>query len=94
MSATTTETAATNFLTDTAPRALVRIAIPSFKIGWRKSYASNRLPVGPTVEEFQSLFQDDFRRSAKAKIVLTDEERRDYNQAIDLRTALYGPTSH
>ncbi len=89
-----TESAATDLLIDTAPRALVRIAIPSFKIGWRKSKAGNKLPVGPTVEEFQSLFQDDFRRYAKANIVLTDEERHDYNKAVDLRTALYGPKSH
>ncbi len=88
------ESAATDLLIDTAPRALVRIAIPSFKIGWRKSNARNKMPVGPTVEEFQSLFQDDFRRSAKTKIALTDCERRDYNQAVDLRAALYGPTSH
>jgi hypothetical protein len=81
-------------LNDTAPRALVRIAIPSFKIGWRKSKSATKKPVGPTVEEFQSLFQDDFRRTAKAKIVMTDEERQDYNQAVDLRSALYGPKSH
>jgi len=89
-----TESAATDLLNDPAPRALVRIAIPSFKIGWRDSKTDNKLPLGPTVEEFQSLFQDDFRRSAKAKIVLTDKERREYNQAVDLRTALYGPRSH
>ena len=89
-----TESAATDLLNDTAPHALVRIAIPSFRIGRRKSRNVNKKPVGPTVEEFQSLFQDDFRRSAKAKIVLTDEERLDYNKAVDLRTALYGPRSH
>lgn len=90
MSATSTDATAADFHNNTAPQALIRIAIPSFKIGWGKPKARKPKYSGPTREEFQNLFGDDLHRSMETKVALTPEERRDYDQAVDLRDALYG----
>lgn len=88
MSATTTNTTAANLLNETAPRAVIRIAIPSFLPGWGKSKKRATKPASSIREEFQSAFND-LNRTVDAKVVLTREERRDYDQALDLRAALY-----
>ncbi len=88
------DTAAADLTTDSEPAAWLRIAIPSFKFGWAKSADHNTIPDGPTIEEWQSLFRDDFRPTAKASVTLTDEELRDYKQLLNLRAALYGPLPH
>lgn len=79
---------------DTEPSAWLRIAIPTFRIV--RHQAKTRAPKsnGALIEEWQNLFKDDFSRTAKAKVVLTDEEWRDYSRLIDLRAALYPATRH
>lgn len=89
-----TDTAAADQIPDTEPAAWLRIAIPSFKVGRREPKSRNKKPNRSSIEEWQSLFKDDFRRTAKANVVLTEEERRDYNQLVNLRAALYAPIRH
>ena len=89
-----TDTAAADQITDPEPAAWLRIAIPSFRIVRREAEARDPKPNGRSIEEWQSLFKDDFRRTTKANVVLTDEERRDYNQLVNLRAALYAPIRH
>lgn len=91
MSVTTNDRTNDKIIIDATPKAMVRIAIPSFKIGWRKTKKRSSKPSGPSREEYQNLFQDEFRRSANSDVALTQDERLDYNQALSLRSALYGP---
>ena len=88
MSATTTTTAAANLLNETAPRALVRIAIPSFKF-WKGGAKASKHAKAPSREEIQNLFNDDLHRSLGSKVVLTDEERNYFEMSLELRDALY-----
>jgi len=93
MSATMTNTGANDFSYDAVPPAFIRIAIPSFKIGWGKSKTQNPEFKGITRAEFQRLFNEDLNPSVNTKMVLTPKELRDYDRLLALRAALCG-TAH
>jgi hypothetical protein len=48
---------------DTSPRAVIRIAFPSFRIGRGKDESRGKKFHPTTREELQDLFDDDLRRS-------------------------------
>ena len=79
----------TNTTYDTAPKPMLRIAIPSFRIQRRKTKFGAQKTPGVMRQEFQDLFNDDLRRPVDS-ISLTAEERSDYDLALELRKALYG----
>lgn len=79
----------TNTTYDAAPKPMLRIAIPSFRMQRRKTKFGAKKNAGATRQEFLDLFSDDLRRPVDS-ISLTAEERSDYDQALELRKALYG----
>ena len=68
MSALSNETLAINdgSQKEVSPRAMFRIAIPSFRIGNWKSKTRNQKFHPTTREELQNLFDDDLRRPLAA----------------------------
>ncbi len=62
-----TSVSADGFQNDAAPRAVIRIAFPSFRTGHGKSKKQISKPQPTSREELQSLFGDDLRSSVKPK---------------------------
>ncbi len=56
---------ASNMLRDSSRLTMIRIAVPSFKTGWRKSKDSKNKNASPTREELQELFGDELRAPKK-----------------------------
>ena len=85
MSASLTNTPSGNSIVGKERPALFRIAVPSFRYGWRKSNFNAPKKKSLTREDFQSVFSDELRRPFS----LTGSESKEYEKLHDLRAALY-----
>ena len=73
---------------DAKPKAMLRIAVPSFNLGSAKAKIMERFSDAPTKEEFQDIFHSELKRPVDA-ISLSENERCEYERVLDLRNALY-----
>jgi hypothetical protein len=77
-----------DMMTKTKPKAILRIAVPSFNFSFAKGKVLEKFKDTPSKEEFQDAFHGELTRPVDS-ISLTESERTDYNITLDLRNALY-----
>ncbi len=68
---------------------MFRLAIPAWTFGRRRRPQNNKRGLHTSRDEIINLFDEELRRPVVSTLMLSPQERKEYNEALKLRRALY-----